>query len=169
MTATSKSIVRCSCGTVELEASGAPITSVVCYCDDCQAGSRQLAALPDAAAVQDADGDSAYVLYRADRIRYTKGSERLQSYKIKEKSATNRLVASCCNAAMAMKFDDSRHWTPIYRKRFEDHAPPLQWRICTKFKAEGVEIPNDVPSSSMYPFGFIFRLVGANIAMLLRR
>jgi hypothetical protein len=29
----------CACGSVELEASGAPITSVVCYCDDCQEGS----------------------------------------------------------------------------------------------------------------------------------
>jgi hypothetical protein len=34
----------CSCGSVELEAIGAPITSVVCYCDDCQEGSRQIEA-----------------------------------------------------------------------------------------------------------------------------
>lgn len=119
--------------------------------------------------LQDADGGTAYVLYRSDRVRYIKGAERLQSYKIKEKSATNRLVASCCNAAMVTRFDDSRHWTPVYRARFQGDAPPLQWRICTKFKAEGVEVPNDVPSSRMYPFWFIVRLTAANIAMLLRR
>ena len=32
----------CACGRVELKAIGAPITSVVCYCDDCQEGSRQI-------------------------------------------------------------------------------------------------------------------------------
>lgn len=165
----SATTARCVCGSVELEATGAPIASVVCYCDDCQAGSRQLEALPNASAVQDADGGTAYVLYRTDRVRYVKGAELLQSHKIKETSATNRLVASCCNAAMAMKFDDSRHWLPIYRARFEGDAPPLQWRICTKFKAEGIEPPKDVHSSKMYPFGFILRLVTSNIAMLLRR
>ena len=34
--------VSCSCGSVELEAIGAPIVSVVCYCDDCQEGSSQI-------------------------------------------------------------------------------------------------------------------------------
>ena len=39
-------IARCTCGNVEVEAVGAPILSVACYCDDCQKGSRQIEALP---------------------------------------------------------------------------------------------------------------------------
>jgi hypothetical protein len=162
-------IARCSCGSVELEAIGTPITSVVCYCDDCQAGSGQLEALPNAGAVRDDDSGTAYVLYRADRVRYARGERLLRGHKINEKSKTSRVVATCCNSAMVMKFDDSRHWVPMYRARFEGDTPPLQWRICTKFKPGHVEIPNDVPSYAMYPLGFMAKLVTSNIAMLLRR
>jgi hypothetical protein len=55
-TAKNSTMVRCSCGSVELECIGAPITSVVCYCDDCQEGSRQIEALPNARPAQDPDG-----------------------------------------------------------------------------------------------------------------
>jgi hypothetical protein len=47
---------QCSCGSVELEIIGAPIISVVCYCDDCQEGARQIEALPNARPVRDPDG-----------------------------------------------------------------------------------------------------------------
>jgi len=36
----------CACGRTRFETGPRPIASVVCYCDDCQAGSRTLAALP---------------------------------------------------------------------------------------------------------------------------
>jgi hypothetical protein len=42
----------CSCGGVELNAVGRPIVSAVCYCDDCQRGSAQIEALPNASAVR---------------------------------------------------------------------------------------------------------------------
>ena len=35
----------------------------------------------------------------------------------------------------------------------------MQWRICTKFKPAEVEIPNDIPSSEMYPAGFMVKLL----------
>ncbi len=41
-------IARCACGSVGIEASGTPITSVVCYCDSCQEGYRQIEALTKA-------------------------------------------------------------------------------------------------------------------------
>jgi len=66
----SEMTASCSCGSVELEAVGAPIASVVCYCDDCQEGSRQIEALPNARPVQDPDGGTAYVLYRKDRVTH---------------------------------------------------------------------------------------------------
>ena len=123
---------RCSCGSLELEAIGAPITSVACYCDDCQEGSRQIEALPDARPVRDSDGGTAYVLYRKDRVECSRGVQFLQSYKIREKSATNRVVVTCCNSAMFMNFDDNKHWVPVYRARFQGEVPPLEMRICTR-------------------------------------
>ena len=100
MTAKSTMTARCRCGGVEIEAIGAPIVSTVCYCADCQTGSRQIEALPTAGDVRDADGGTAYILFRKDRLKCSKGAALLKGYKIKAGSVTNRLVATCCNSAM---------------------------------------------------------------------
>ncbi len=158
---------RCSCGSVEIEALGTPITSVVCYCDSCQEGSRQIEALANASPILGDDGGTAYTLYRKDRITYAKGAQLLQGYKIDEKSTTSRVVATCCNSAMVMRFDDAKHWVPVYRARLHgDDVPPLQWRICTKFKPEHAAVPTDIPSSAMYPAGFMWKLLTSKISML---
>jgi len=167
---------RCSCGKVEIEAYGSPMASTVCYCDTCQEGSHLIEALPGAAHILDEYGGTPYVLYRKDRIKYSKGIDLLKEYKLDPKSATSRVVATCCNSAMIMRFDDARHWVTIYRDRFAgaDNAsgaspatlPPLEWRICTKFKPAGATIPNDIPSSEMYPAGLGWRLLTAKIAMI---
>jgi hypothetical protein len=159
----------CACGAVEIEALGSPITSVVCYCDSCQEGSRQIEALTNAAPILDPDGGTAYILYRKDRIRYLKGAERLKGYKIEEKSTTSRVVATCCSSAMVMRFDDAKHWVPVYRARFLGDMPPSQWRICTKFKPENAAIPVDIPSSAMYPVGFMWKLLTSRLSMLFSR
>jgi hypothetical protein len=162
-------IVRCSCGSVELEAVGPPILSVICYCDDCQEGAHQIEALPGTSPLQQTDGGTACVLYRKDRLNYTKGASLLQSYKINENSATSRVVATCCNAAMIMKFDDSRHWIPVYQRRFQGDAPPVQMRICTKFKPGNGVVQGDVPSYPGYPLKMMGKLAVAWIPMLLHR
>jgi hypothetical protein len=159
-------IAPCTCGKVEIEALGAPIASTVCYCDTCQQGSCQIEALANAAPILGQDGGTAYILYRKDRIKYSKGKELLKEYKIDEKSTTSRVVATCCNSAMVMRLDDAMHWVPIYRGRFHDDMPPLQWRICTKFKPANAEIPNDVPISKMYPPGLMWKLLTSKIAMV---
>ena len=160
---------RCSCGSVEIEAFGTPITSAVCYCDSCQEGSRQIETLTNAVPVLGPDGGTAYVLYRKDRITYSKGAELLKGYKIDEKSTTSRVVATCCNSAMVMRFDDARHWVPVYRARFQGDIPPLQWRICTKFKPENAVLPTDIPSSTMYPAGLGWKLLTSKLSMLFSR
>lgn len=124
-------IVRCSCGSVELEAIGAPIMSTACYCDDCQEGARQIEALPNARPVRDPDGGTAYLLYRKDRIECSRGAQFLQDYKITEKSGTKRVVATCCNSAMFLSFEKG-HWFSVYRARFQGDVPPLQMRVQTK-------------------------------------
>jgi hypothetical protein len=156
----------CSCGNVVIEAFGTPMTSVVCYCDSCQKGSSQIDALTGAVPILGSDGGTAYILYRKDRIRYSRGAELLKDYKIDENSTTNRVVASCCNSAMVMRFDDAKHWIPIYRARFQGDVPPLQWRICTKFRPDNAEIPTDIPSSAMYPGGFMWKLLASKVSML---
>ena len=162
-------IATCSCGGVELKAIGRPIVSAVCYCDDCRQGALQIEALPNAGAVRDPDGGTAYILYRKDRIECSKGTELLKSYKLKESSVTNRVVATCCNSAVFVNFDKGPHWVSAYRARFHGELPPLQLRICTKSKPDSVVIPDDVPSSRGYPPRLIVKLLASRLAMLLGR
>ncbi len=162
-------IARCACGSVEYEATGTPIVSVACYCDDCQAGSRQIEALPNAPPVLDPDGGTAYVLYRKDRVRGTRGGGLVQSRKLKSKTDTNRVVATCCNSAMVMTFDDSKHWVPVYRSRVQGTLPPIDMRICTKFAPDGSQVPRDAPTYPGFSVRFIWKLLGTRLAMALGR
>jgi hypothetical protein len=162
-------IASCSCGSVELEAIGAPIVGAVCYCDDCQEGARQIEALPNAGSVQDLDGGTAYIVFRKDRVKCTRGTQFLKSHKIREKSVTNRVIATCCNSAMFLNFDDSKHWVNVYRARIKGNVPPLHMRICTKYRSKNGDIPSDVPSYSGYPLKLLAKLLAARIAMLLHR
>jgi hypothetical protein len=161
--------VNCVCGQVAVEAIGAPIASVICYCDDCQEGARQIRSLPNAVSIEDPDGGTAYLVYRKDRVTYLKGTSLLRHHKIRENSATNRVIATCCNSAMFLGFDDGKHWVDLYRARCEGDVSPVQMRICTKFKPEGRTIPTDVPQYSRYPMSLLVKLVLAKAAMLLRR
>jgi hypothetical protein len=77
--------VHCVCGQVAVEGIGAPIASVICYCDDCQEGARQIRSLPNAVSIEDPDGGTAYLVYRKDRVTYLKGTSlfaRLQALTI---------------------------------------------------------------------------------------
>lgn len=162
-------LLACACGKVEYEATEPAILSVVCYCDDCQEGGRRIEALPDAPPVLDADCGTACVLYRRDRVRCTRGAELVTKLRLRDKTATNRLVATCCNSALAMSFDDSKHWMPLFRARLRDRVHPLDMRICTKFAPDPASIPQDVPAHESFAFSFIWKLLGARLAMMLGR
>jgi hypothetical protein len=159
-------MVSCSCGQVECEATGAPIVTVACYCDDCQEGSRQIEELPNAPRVRDADGGTAYVLYRKDRLKCSRGRDLLRDLRIREKSPTTRVVASCCNSALYLDFEKG-HWLSIYRARLGGVLPPLQMRIQTRFIPKTSHALNDVQAYPGFPFRFIAKLFIARIAMLL--
>ncbi len=159
----------CHCGQVELRATGDPIVTSMCYCDDCEAGARHIEALPDSRPVRNPDGGTSYILYRKDRISCSKGAPLLRSFKLVEKSAANRMVASCCNSAMFMNFDDGRHWVSAYRAQFQGELPQVQMRICTKFAAQKATLPPDIPSYSGYPLRLLAKLIAAWVPMLLRR
>ncbi|HTR86421.1 MAG TPA: hypothetical protein VMI56_18205 [Reyranella sp.] len=162
-------IATCACGRVEVKASGPPLASSVCYCKDCQKGAAEIESLPKADTVAGPDGGTAYILYRRDRIACSKGGELLQGYKLKATSATNRVVAGCCNTAMFVNFDRGPHWVSAYRSRFRGDVPPLQYRMCTGSKPAGAVLPDDVPGYKSYPPGLIFRLLASRVAMALGR
>ena len=161
--------VNCECGQVAVEAIGAPIACVVCYCDDCQEGARQIQSLPHATAVQDPDGGTAYLVYRKDRVTCLKGTSLLRHHKIRKSSATNRVIATCCNSAILVTFDDGKHWVDLYRSRCLGDVMPLQMRICTKFKPANGDIPNDVHCHSRYPMFFVMKLLVAKAVMMFNR
>jgi hypothetical protein len=159
-------LAQCSCGAVTLLLRADPIGSVACYCDTCQEGSRRIEALPNAPPVREPDGGAAYVLYRKDRVTYAKGKELLKDYTLEQNPKTNRVVASCCNSAMLMRFDDARHWVPVYRARLGPTAPAIQMRICTSFLPENLALVSDVPSYREYAPAFMLKLLWSRIAML---
>lgn len=161
-------LAHCSCGAVELMLQGAPMMTVTCYCETCQEGSSRIEELPGASSVRESDGGTAYTLYRKDRVTCAKGSELLKDYKLEQNPKTNRVVASCCNSAVLMRFDDARHWIPVYRVRLGPNPPAIQMRICTSSMPENGAIPNDVPSYREYPAAFILKLLSSRVAMLFR-
>jgi len=57
------------------------------------------------------------------------GEELLVGYKLKENSSTRRMVASCCNSAIFLKYALG-FWVSTYRARFnETDLPPLEMKI----------------------------------------
>jgi hypothetical protein len=165
----SRTRVRCACGQVELEATGAPITVLVCYCDDCQAGARRIESLPGAGAVIAPDGGTTLALWRKDRVRCLRGESLLQGVRIRDRTKTERLVATCCNSAMLVRFDDTRPWVSVFRNRVQGEKPSPEMRIMTKFRPKGTDLPDDLPSYSTYPLRLPAKLVGALLARLLGR
>ena len=161
-------VARCTCGEVEVEMQGAPMISLVCHCDDCQAGSSQLEALPNAPAILDPSGGTAYALYRNDRISFTRGEKLVAEHRLKPEAGTRRVVATCCNSAMLMRLDDVLHWTPVYGDRIAD-APRPEMRINTRFAPAGATVPADMPNAAGTPLRFVTKVIGAKLGMLLGR
>lgn len=159
----------CECGNVRFEAIGEPILVAACYCADCRAAASEIAALPGAPPLAETDGGTGCVLYRKDRIVCVNGEDRLLPMSLNPGSATKRLVAGCCNSAMMMAFDDSRHWVPVYRQRFDGVAPPIEMRICTGEARSADAASNGIPSFKGYPARMMLRLVGARLAMTFRK
>jgi len=159
---------NCACGRVRCEAVEAPIVSTVCYCGDCQAGGRQIEALPGAPHVRDADGGTPYLTYRDDRFACVAGAELLVGYTLREKTPTQRFVASCCNSGMFLKFAPG-HWTSAYRARFDGPLPPIEMRTNVARRQSGLPLPRDAPSYRSFPARLFGRLLVARAAMVFGR
>jgi hypothetical protein len=159
---------RCSCGSVEIDALGPPIMCVSCYCDDCQEAARRLEAAPGHAPLRTEDGGTPFVVFRKDRVTVRKGNELLDKFKLRESSPTNRWIARCCDSAMLLDFDDSKHWVDVYRERLSETKPLIEMLVCTRFRDNANPIRTDIPGYSSYPLRFIARLIRAKVAMMIR-
>jgi hypothetical protein len=155
----------CHCKSVAVVAFGSPITAAACYCDSCQEASRQISALTNAPCVAGSDGGTEYVLYRKDRVLCTQGKELLKAYKLDPASPTSRVVATCCNTAILLTFDDNKHWVDLYRSRCLGNVPALRMRVCTRFAPDAERLPLDVPQFPSYPLRFIAALIWAKFGM----
>ena len=140
----------------------------VCYCRDCREGWRRLEALPGAPPARAADGGTAYQVYRKDRVACVAGHEHLRAFKLDAKSATNRVLAGCCNTPMLLNFDDGKHWVSVCRARFDGAQAPLEMLVCTG-SPPPPGLPAGVPAYSGYPLRFIGKLLAARLTMLFGR
>lgn len=162
------SLIRCQCGKVECRGQGAPVITAVCYCDDCQAAAREIEAR-GGPPVADPDGGTALALIRTDRFTHTAGKDLLDSHRLRADSPTVREVASCCNSAMYLRFEDGRFWYSVMRNRFVGTQPAIGARLATKFRDSPLPWPDEAPRYSGFPARFILRMVGEWFLMKLGR
>ena len=90
----------------------------------------------------------------------------MRDLRIRDKSATRRVVAGCCNSALYLDFEMG-HWLSVYRGRLGAMLPSLQMRIQTRFRENKSHAMNDVPAYPGFPIRFMAKLFIARIAMLL--
>jgi hypothetical protein len=154
-------VAHCRCGAVEIGAWAEPIVVAACYCDDCQAAARGLAASAGAAPAADADGGTEFMVFRRDRIACARGAENLEAMRLTDATKTRRMIASCCATPMYLAFDDKRPWVSAFRASFGADAPPLEMRICTRFRRSEEKTNDGLPSHSGYPPAMILRILAA--------
>jgi hypothetical protein len=160
-------IAACECGKVRFMALGEPIASAVCYCASCQAGGRQIEAAGARPDFRDEWGGSPYAIYRDDRMTCLEGASLVRGFKLSDAAPSTRFVATCCNSAMCLKFGPG-WWTSVYRVRFGDAAPLLEWRNQAEAVADRAALPDDLPVYSKYPPRLFWRLIRARIGSWLR-
>ena len=158
----------CACGEVEFQATGKAIQTVACYCDDCRTAGQQIDALPQGRSGLGADGGTVSVLFRKDRVRCVRGSERLTDHKLRPESATVRVVTSCCHSNVASRFDT---WPMMPLRSFDASAPPLTPDLCimTKFALDPAAIQHAAPRYATVSPGFVLKILSGSVQLGLQR
>ena len=162
-------VAHCRCGAVEVGAWGAPIVVSACYCNDCQEAARRLAASADLVSAAGADGGTEFMVFRRDRIACMRGAENLQPMRLTAASKTRRMIADCCATPMSVSFDDKRPWVSALRAGFGAGAPPVEMRICTRFRRPENKPEDGLPEHPGYPAAMILRILAAWPGMLFGR
>jgi hypothetical protein len=154
-------VAHCRCGAVEIGAWGYPIIVTACHCDDCRAAAQQIAASANLALAAGDDGGSEFMVFRRDRIACTRGAENLQAMRLTAASKTRRMIAGCCKRPMYVAFNDKRPWVSAFRASFGADAPPVEMRICTRFRRSDDKANDGLPSHPGYPPAMIVRILAA--------
>lgn len=152
--------ITCRCGEVRFEAAGAPILTAACHCQSCQQAAAEFAALPGAPCVLNAEGGTEFVLFRKDRVQCARGAGLLRAHRLTPKASTRRVLARCCDSPMFLEFAGG-HWLSIYRERLGPDAPPIDMRVMTRDRREGVALSAGVPSYGTHSVRFMWRLLAA--------
>jgi hypothetical protein len=87
----------------------------------------------------------------------------MEARRLKPESPTRRMVATCCNSAMFLDFTKG-HWLTLYRDRLPA-LPPLEMRVMTADRREGVVLPEDVPNYATHSGKFMWKLLAAWVPM----
>lgn len=155
----------CACGGVRLEAVGAPIVTAACYCASCREAGARFEAVAGAPPVREADGSTACLLFRKDRVRCVAGAERLSAHRLNPASKTRRVVATCCHAPIFLEFTGG-HWLTLYRQRIAPaERPPIEMRVMTRDRAADAAPADGLPDHAGHSGRFLWRLLAAWIAM----
>jgi hypothetical protein len=157
--------LSCACGKVHLEVEKAPIVSVECMCNSCREAGARLEKLPAAPPILEENSGTRFVLYRKDRVRFTRGAELFREFRLTPKSKTRRVVATCCNTLLFVEFENG-HWLSLHGGLWPKGAlPPLEMRTMTGDLADSSVLSTDVPNGKHQSVKFFARLLGAWIAM----
>ena len=159
-------VAHCRCGIVEVCAWGKPIIVNTCYCDDCQAAAERLAVPAKLASTTSTDGGTDFMVFRRDRLACTRGIDSLQVMKLMSVSKTRRMVAGCCVTPMYLAFEDKRPWVSAFRANFGLDAPPVERRICTRFRRSEEKAVDGLASHSGYPPAMMARILSVWPLML---
>ena len=162
-------LAQCQCGAVEIGAWAQPIMVSACYCDDCQAAAQRFAVSANSGCASNADGGTEFMVFRRDRIACTRGADRLQAMRLTALTKTRRMIASCCSTPMYVAFDDKRPWVSALRAPFGPDAPPVEMRICTRFKRSEEKTDDGLPSHPGYPASMMVRILAVLPSMLFSR
>jgi hypothetical protein len=162
-------VAHCRCGAVEIAAWADPIVVTTCYCNDCQAAAKRVAESANVGRAANDDGGTEFMVFRRDRIACTRGAENLQVMKLTAASKTRRMIAGCCMTPMYVGFEDKRPWVSAMRTTFGADAPPVEMRICTRFRPSDGPANDGLPSHPGYPPAMMFRILAAWPFMLFSR
>lgn len=157
--------LSCACGEVRIEVEGSHIMSAECCCNSCREAGARIGALPGAEPVVDDKGATRFEIYRKDRVRFSAGAEQLKEFRLKPESKTCRVVAACCNTPLFLEFQ-SGHWLSLYGGLWPAGAlPPLEMRTMAMDLPDASVLPADVPNARRQSASFMWKLLGAWIAM----
>ena len=110
-------------------------------------------------------GETHFVLYRKDRVRFLKGGEHFRDFRLQPKAPTRRVITTCCNMPVFLEFQGG-HWLSLYSCLWPETTLPLPaLRTMTIDLPEASLLPGDVPNCKRLSWLFFVKLFSAWIAM----